>query len=277
MIGAVIGDIVGSRFEFCGIKTKHFDLLDPNCFFTDDTVMTAAVAKALMALGKEIISKPAENRLKIETALISQMRSFGKKYPNAGYGTRFSLWLRAKQPKPYGSFGNGSAMRVSPCALAANSIQNALELAEISASVTHNHPEGVKGAKAVAAAVYLARHGSSKAQIKEFIESYFYKFDFTLAKIRPGYSFNETCQGSVPEAIEAFLESTSFEDALRNAVSLGGDSDTIAAITGSIAFAFFDRDRSSRLGDAVLIRRAQYCLTPELRKIVRDFEEFIKE
>ena len=168
-------------------------------------------------------------------------------------------------------------MRVSPCALAANSLQNALELAEISASVTHNHPEGVKGAKAVAAAVYLARHGSSKAQIKEFIESYFYKLDFTLAKIRPGYSFNETCQGSVPEAIEAFLESMSFEDALRNAVSLGGDSDTMAAITGSIAFAFFDRDRSSRLGDAVLIRRAQYCLTPELRKIVRDFEEFIKE
>ena len=134
MIGAVIGDIAGSRFEFCGIKTKHFDLLDPNCFFTDDTVMTAAVAKALMALGKEMISKPAENRLKIETALISQMRSFGKKYPNAGYGTRFSLWLRAKQPKPYGSFGNGSAMRVSPCALAANSLQNALELAEISVS-----------------------------------------------------------------------------------------------------------------------------------------------
>ena len=230
MIGAIIGDIVGSIYEFNNIKTKKFEFWGKGCEFTDDTVMTVAVADALMSVKDEA---------GFQTEVAKKMRDYGARYPYAGYGYMFGEWLNSKQPKPYNSFGNGSAMRVSPCGFAARSIEEALKLAEISAGVTHNHTEGMKGAKATAAAIYLAKTGESKEKIKQYVEDNFYALTETLAEIRPKYRFNETCQNTVPQAIQAFLESDSFEDAVRNAISLGGDSDTLAAITGGIAEAFY--------------------------------------
>ena len=222
MIGAIIGDIVGSRYEWHNIKTKGFPLFGERCKFTDDTVMTIAVAEALLMGGA-----PED--------FIDSMKKYGRLYPKAGYGGRFREWLFGDKSDPYYSYGNGSAMRVSPCAWYADSLYEAEKLAEASAAVTHNHPEGIKGAKAVSAAIYLARAGRGQ-EIKSYVESkYDYDLDRKLDDIRPAYEFDETCQGSVPEAIIAFLESKGFEDAIRNAVSIGGDSDTIAAITGSIA------------------------------------------
>jgi len=227
MLGAIIGDIVGSVYEWDNIRTKEFPFFSEKCFFTDDTVMTIAVAEALMNGGKP------DN-------FIDSMKKFGKLYPNSGYGGRFGSWLHSDDRKPYNSFGNGSAMRVSPCAWYANSLEEAEELAKRSADVTHNHPEGIKGAQSTAAAIYLARTGKTKSEIKDYIENKFdYDLSRTLDEIRPVYQFNETCQQTVPEAIIAFLESRSFEDAIRNAISIGGDSDTVAAITGSIAEAAY--------------------------------------
>ena len=227
MLGAIIGDIVGSVYEWDNIKTKDFPLFSDKGFFTDDTVMTVAVADALLNGGT------ADN-------FIDSMKKFGKQYPDSGYGSRFGSWLSSAERGPYNSWGNGAAMRVSPCAWYAESIDEAETLAERSAAVTHNHPEGIKGAQATAAAIYLARLREPKDRIKEYIEGrYGYDLNRTLDVIRPGYRFNETCQETVPEAIIAFLESYSFEDAIRNAISLGGDSDTLAAITGSIAEAFY--------------------------------------
>jgi len=227
MLGAIIGDIVGSIYEFHNIKTKDFPLLDATCFFTDDTVMTIAVAEALL------------NGATTDS-LIESMKKFGRIYRNADYGLKFRQWLLTNTREPYNSWGNGSAMRVSPCAWYADSLEEAEACAELSAAVTHNHPEGIKGAQATAAAIYLARTGKTHAEIKEYIErKYGYDLNRTLDGIRTTYLFNETCQETVPEAIIAFLESHSFEDAIRNAVSLGGDSDTLAAITGSIAEAAY--------------------------------------
>jgi len=224
MLGAIIGDIVGSIYEFNNIKTKDFPLFSEKCKYTDDTVMTIAVADALMG----------------SDDFVSSMKKFGNLYPNAGYGGYFRKWLFSDDREPYKSWGNGSAMRVSPCAWVANSLEEAENLAMKSAVVTHNHPEGIKGAQATAAAIYLAHKGKSKAEIKEYIESkYKYNLSRTLNEIRPDYRFDESCQETVPEAIIAFLESTEFEDAIRNAISLGGDSDTLAAITGSIAEAAY--------------------------------------
>ena len=234
MIGAIIGDVVGSRYEFDNIKTKRFPLFSEMCMFTDDSVMTAAVANALL--------QSMEEKRPFKDTVTEQMRFFGRKYPHAGYGRRFFGWLEDEDPKPYNSLGNGSAMRVSPCGLVAKTLDEALELARLSAEPTHDHPEGIKGAQAVAAAIYLARTGKSKEEIRDCIEESFYTLDFTLDEIRPTYSFNETCPGSVPQAIEAFLESEDFEDAIRNAVSIGGDSDTIAAIAGSIAWSYYGRE-----------------------------------
>ena len=226
MYGAILGDIIGSPFEFDrGDKTKEFDLFTKGCDFTDDSVMTIAVGEALLAVGPQATVK------EIEEAVVTNMQDWGKRYPYAGYGGRFRYWLRERNPKPYGSYGNGSAMRVS----AAGG-----EVARATANVTHNHPEGIKGAEATASAIYMARNGSSKEEIKEYIEKEFhYNLDRTLDEIRPGYHMDETCQRTVPEAIIAFLESKDFEDAVRNAVSLGGDTDTLGAITGSIAEAFY--------------------------------------
>ena len=227
MLGAIIGDIVGSVYEFNNIKTKDFPLFSERGFFTDDTVMTIAVADALLKGGTS-------------DDFIDSMKEIGRLYPNSGYGGGFANWLFSDSREPYNSWGNGSAMRVSPCGWFADSLKEAEILAERSAAVTHNHPEGIKGAQATAAAIYLARTGTIKDKIKEYVESkYGYDLSRTLDEIRPVYRFNETCQETVPEAIIAFLESKSFEDAIRNAISLGGDSDTLAAITGGIAEAAY--------------------------------------
>lgn len=235
MYGAFIGDIVGSKYEFDNIKTKEFPLFSSGCDYTDDTIMTVAVAKAILR------GYHGEKGKGFETLLIEEMQDFGRRYPNptGAYGGSFSAWLHQEHPKPYGSYGNGSAMRVSPCGLVAVDLEEARALARASASVTHNHPEGIKGAEAVAAAVYLAKTGKTKEEIRQYISEHDYPLNFTLDSIRKTYSFDVSCQGSVPPAIVAFLESESFEDAIRNVVSIGGDCDTTGAITGSIAWAYY--------------------------------------
>ena len=235
MYGAILGDMIGSPYEFDrGAKIKAFPLFIETSRFTDDTVMTVAVADALLYAGIDAEEK------KICTAVVSSMQHWGEKYPNAGYGGKFREWLKEKVPKPYGSFGNGSAMRVSPVGWLYDSIERTREVARWTAEVTHNHPEGIKGAESVASAIYLARTGESKETIQKYIEEEFgYNLTRTLKEIRPAYRMDVTCQGSVPEAMIAFLESTDFEDAVRNAVSIGGDTDTTACIAGSIAEAYY--------------------------------------
>ena len=244
MLGAIYGDIVGSVYEFNNIRTKNFELFSEKSKFTDDTVMTLAVANALvifdeMTRDENCLDAPSKNNLAyFKEILISEMHTLGDKYPNEGYGGHFRFWLKEKQTEPYGSYGNGSAMRVSPVAWYANSLEECLGFAKASAEITHNHPEGIKGAVVTAGATYLARTGATLDEIKAFVAKY-YKIDFTLDEIRPTYQFNETCKDTVPQAMQAFFESTSFEDAIRNAISIGGDSDTLAAITGSVAEAYY--------------------------------------
>jgi len=263
MLGAIYGDIVGSVYEFNNIKTKNFELFCRKSEFTDDSVMTIAIADSLLQLGKERDSDCFKN------ILIEKMHYYGDKYPYAGYGGRFGLWLREKQTEPYGSYGNGSAMRVSPVAWYANSLEEAVYFAQASAEVTHNHPEGIKGAVVTAGATYLAKTGATMDEIKAFVGVY-YKIDFTLDEIRPTYRFNETCQRTVPQAMQAFFESTSFEDAIRNAISIGGDSDTLAAITGAVAEAYYGMTEREK-------NEAAERLDPVLLKIVWDFKKrFIK-
>lgn len=257
MTGAIIGDIVGSRYEFHNHRSKDFPLFTFSCFFTDDTVMTLAVAKALNKY------KSVTDYEKFKKTLVKSMHKLGDMYPECGYGGRFYHWLKDKINEPYNSFGNGSAMRVSPVGWYASSLEEAENLARATAEVTHNHPEGIKGAVSVAGAIYLARHGASMEEIRKYVSG-FYNIDFTLDEIRPTYRFNETCQGSVPQAFEAFFESVSFEDAIRNAVSIGGDSDTIAAITGSVAEAFYGVDVS-------LWEKAEFFLDEELLEIYYEF------
>lgn len=241
MLGAILGDIVGSPYEFDHNNYKHkdFPLLSEKSHFTDDTVMTAAVAVGLID-GKGLPERTF-------CAVQHEMRFWGREYPHAGYGGMFRRWLHAENPKPYGSFGNGSAMRVSAAGWLFDTLDKTLEMAKVTAEVTHNHPEGIKGAQATAAAIFLARTGHSKPEIKRYVEQTFgYDLNRTCDEIRPTYHHVETCQETVPEAIIAFLESVSFEDALRNAVSLGGDSDTLACITGGIAEAFYGMPQELR-------------------------------
>lgn len=232
MIGAIIGDIIGSKYEFTSDKTKEFELFTADSCLTDDSMMTIAVG---CACAKADLSDEED----FKSWVIYYMRKIGRQYPFAGYGHHFFRWIKSDSMGAYNSFGNGSAMRVSPVAWVAQSLEEAEKLAEWSAEVTHNHPEGIKGAQAVAAAIYLARTGKSKAEIKDYIEKQYYKLEFTLDEIRPAYKFDVTCQGSVPQAIQCFLEAADFEDAIRNAVSLGGDGDTQAAMAGAIAEAFY--------------------------------------
>ena len=231
MIGAIIGDIVGSRFECNNIKSKDFDLFSAGCFFTDDSVMTIAVADALIrAKGNlDILSEYA----------VESMQLIGRPFPDCGYGGSFYHWMYSDNPKPYGSYGNGAAMRVSACGFAAKSLEEAKALSKAVTEVTHNHPEGIKGAEATVVAIYLARSGYSIEEIQQHISTKYYPMDFTLDEIRDTYEFNETCQDTVPQALKAFFESLDFEDAIRNAISIGGDSDTLAAITGGIAEAYY--------------------------------------
>ena len=241
MYGAFSGDIVGSKYEFNNIKTKNFPLFSKGCDYTDDTIMTVAVAKAIMASHQERYEKGDDKGKSFQELLVEIMQDFGKRYPHptGAYGGSFAKWLRQKTPKPYGSYGNGSAMRVSPCGLAAVTIEEALALARASACVTHDHPEGIKGAEAVSAAVFLAKVGKTKSEIGGYIKKYYYPLQFTLDSIRETYQFDGSCQGSVPQAIVAFLESENFEDAIRNVISIGGDCDTTGAITGSIAWVYY--------------------------------------
>ena len=235
MFGAIIGDVVGSRFEFDNCKSKDFEMFNAECDFTDDSVMTLAIAKALM-----LHDKITEYDV-FKKELAEVMHEVGRRYPQCGYGGRFLEWMMYNRTEPYNSYGNGSAMRVSPVGWFANSLSECEKLAKATAEVTHNHPEGIKGAVSVAGAIYLARTRKRMDIIKEYVKR-FYDIDFTLDEIREDYDFYEICQKTVPQAFEAFFESTSFEDAIRNAVSIGGDSDTIAAITGSIAEAFYGVD-----------------------------------
>jgi ADP-ribosylglycohydrolase len=224
MLGAIAGDVIGSVYERYPIKTTDFPLFHPRCRFTDDTVMTVAVASAILE----------------GVDYATSLKAFGRKYPNAGYGGTFIDWIFQPEVQPYNSWGNGSAMRVSPIGLAFNEVERVLSEAERSAEVSHNHPEGIKGAQAVALAVYLARHGESKATIRAEIAGQFgYDLNRTVEAIRPVYRFDVSCQGTVPEAIIAFLDSEDYEDAVRKAISLGGDSDTLACIAGGIAQAFY--------------------------------------
>ena len=284
MLGAIVGDIVGSIYEWNRIKTKDFPLFADDCFFTDDTVMTCAVAEAVMNGGER-------------DDFIDAMKKYGRMYPDAGYGVRFGRWISSDDRAPYNSFGNGSAMRVSPCAWVMDCgfcartgtwPLRGRATAKLSAEVTHNHPEGIKGALATADAIFMCRYyfggyygdyeepinddpAECKRRIKEHIERHHgYDLSRTLDEIRPGYYFNETCQETVPQAIIAFLESTDFEDAIRNAVSLGGDSDTLAAITGSIAEAAY--------GIPDWIKEKTYTyLDDTLKDVLKRWQEFMEK
>lgn len=229
--GAIIGDIVGSIYEFDNIKSKNFPFWSYNAFFTDDTVMT-------IALYVSIVMHKKDSGRDFKKLLIYNMQKLGRKYPGCSYGAHFGVWLDAKEPKPYYSFGNGSAMRVSAAGFLADNMEEAIQYARESAEVTHNHPYGIAGAESVAVGIYMARDGNSKEQIRYELSKY-WDIDFTLEEIRPHYEFDETCQGTIPQAIVAFLESKDFEDAIRNAISIGGDSDTLAAITGGLAEAYY--------------------------------------
>ncbi len=261
MYGAILGDIIGSPYEFdMGNKSKEFELFDKRCEFTDDGVMSIAVAEGIMnALdgGKPVTSE-----------IIASMRRFGEKYPNAGYGMRFLGWLHDEDPKPYNSLGNGSAMRVSSAAWLFDTLDEVRHAAKLSAEVTHNHPEGIKGAESTASAIFLARTGHTKDEIKKYIEDEFgYDLSRTCDEIRPNYHHVETCMETVPEAITAFLEGESFEDVIRTAVSLGGDCDTLTAIAGSIAEGFYGVPEE-------LKAKCREYLTPDLLEVVDRYNRF---
>ncbi|AHE99087.1 crystallin [Thioalkalivibrio paradoxus ARh 1] len=258
MIGAIAGDIIGSVYEHRPIKSKAFNLFDPRCRFTDDTVLTVALADTLLT----------------GTPYVDNLRIYHDRYPDRGYGRSFRRWARSPSPAPYGSWGNGAAMRISPVGYAFDDLDTVLRQAEAFTVVTHNHPEGIKGAQAVAAAIFLARTGETRDAIRDTIETRFgYDLNQHTDAIRPGYTFDVSAAGTVPQAIRAFLDSTDFEDAIRIAISLGGDADTLACITGGIAQAFYRnvpnriqvpvyRILDDRLGQTVLRfmqRYAEFC------------------
>lgn len=260
MLGAIIGDIAGSRFEFNNIFTKEFELLHPDCYFTDDTVMTCAVAKALMEC-KSDWSELSEKAIRC-------MREIGREYPSCGYGAKFIYWI-FYEPTPYNSKGNGSAMRISAAGWFAKSIDEAKELSAKITAVSHNHPEGMKGAEATAVAVYMAKNGSSKEEIKNCMETNYYKLNQTVDEIRTDYPHNELCEMTVPQALQCFYEGSDFEDVIRNCISIGGDSDTLAAIAGGIAEAYYGIPKE-------IADKAKTYLDDLLLSIVTDFEQYIK-
>lgn len=255
MIGAIIGDIIGSRLEKNNIKSKDFELFTEESKFTDDTVLTIAIADCILH------SKDYEEMVK----------AYGKKYPAAGYGKTFKKWLAGTIEGPYNSWGNGSAMRVSPIGFAFEEEEHVLEEAKKSAEITHNHEEGIKGAQALAMSVFLARKGKSKHEIKTYVEEKFgYDLNRTIDEIRPNYKFDVSCQGSVPESIIAFLESENFEDAIRNAISIGGDSDTIASMTGAISEAYY-----TDIPKEIMDKMNTY-LPDDFKQIINQFSNFRK-
>ena len=258
MYGTILGDIIGSPYEFdMGNKSKDFPLFSKNSMFTDDTVMTIAVAEAFLGA--------PDNEEVIRQRLIQSMQKWGHRYPGAGYGLRFSDWLDSKNPQPYNSWGNGSTMRVSSVAWLYDDLDTVRRMARLSAEVTHNHPEGIKGAEATASAIFLARTGSSKAEIKAYVEKQFgYDLSRTCDEIRPDYHHVESSQETVPEDITVFLEGDSFEDVIRTAVSLGGDCDTLTCIAGSIAEGHYGVPED-------LKRKCEQLLPSDLITCVRDF------
>ena len=262
MFGAILGDIIGSPYEFDrGGKTKDFPLFVPESRFTDDTVMTLAVADALLVV------HPKEADEVVRQKLISSMQRFGRAYSTIGYGAKFLQWLFAENPRPYGSWGNGSAMRVSAAGWLFSDLETVLRMARLSAEVSHDHPEAVAGAQAVAAAIFLARTGSCKADIKEYIADTFgYDLSRSCNEIRPGYRHDVSCRGTVPPAVTAFLEGKSFEDVIRTAVSLGGDCDTLTCIAGAMAEAFYGVPEE-------LKEACRGYLPRDLRAVLNRFEE----
>ena len=252
MLGAIAGDIIGSVHEFVSCKTTDFPLFTENSRFTDDSVLTIAVADCLLS----------------GASYVETFHDYANRYPDRGYGTRFWRWIATGSREPYQSWGNGSAMRVSPVGFAFDTLESVLDEAKRSAEITHNHPEGIRGAQATAAAIFLARQGESKRVIRAEIQNRFgYDLTRTVESIRPGYSFDESCQGTVPQAITAFLDSNSYEDAIRLAISLGGDADTLACITGGIAEAFYG-DVPREIGDQALA-----LLDDRLRMTLANFRE----
>jgi ADP-ribosyl-[dinitrogen reductase] hydrolase len=274
MLGAIIGDIVGSRFEFNNHRSMDFDLFAPGCFVTDDSIMTLAVAKGIMETEKRVESSVSDYRFDgeyhhlLSEMTVKYMQEIGRQYPNCGYGGMFARWIFSDHPEPYNSFGNGAAMRISPVGFVAGTELEATSLSGTITSVTHDHEEGIKGAEATVIAIFLALNGFTKSEIRDRISNEYYSLDFTIDEIRPTYIFNETCQKTVPQAIECFLESDSFEDAIRIAISLGGDSDTIAAITGAMAEAYYG------VPDDIRHKGLAY-LDEELRSIYDQWENFI--
>ena len=275
LLGAVIGDISGSWYEFRGFKQRPAALVTQRDFFTDDSVLTLAVAEGMMN-GFEQVDRTklmqdesAQNAFRLE--IVKSICEFAHRYPDAGYGNTFLRWYveayERKVYQPYNSWGNGSAMRASFAGWAAQSLEEALLFGKLSAEVTHNHPEGIKGAQAIAAGIYLLRSGKSKADVREYL-SQMYDLNFTLDEIRPSYHFEVSCQKSVPQAINAFLEAEDFEDTLKNALSLGGDADTLAAMAGSLAEACYPIPTD-------LEERAWAKLTPDLQAVVRRANEFL--
>lgn len=255
LMGAICGDIMGSSYEFWRSRTKKYDFnpFPPRAKFTDDTVMSIAVAEWIMTGGD----------------LVKIMQKWGRKYPNSGFGGNFKLWLVDENPQPYNSFGNGSAMRVSAVGCVYDSLEETLEKAKESAEVSHNHPEGIKGAEATAAAIYLAREGKSKEEIKKYITDAFgYDLNRTCEEIRPKYKFDVTCQGSVPESIICFLESKDYEDCVRLAISMGGDADTMGAIAGSIAAEYYGEIPET------IFEKCWSKLPDDIKEIINEFREF---
>lgn len=260
MYGAIIGDIVGSRFEFDrGNKSREFELFGKGCEFTDDTVMTVAVAEALMDAGKDADEKT------IKDYLIRSLKKWGQKYPDAGYGARFINWVLSDDAKPYGSYGNGSGMRVSPVGWLYDSMERTREVARWTAEITHNHPEGIKGAESTAAAIFMARNGASQKEISDYIEKEFgYDLSRSLDEIRPNYHHVEDCMKTMPEAFECFLESESYESCLRNVMYIGGDTDTLCAIAGAIAEAYWGVPKG-------MIKKAEVYLPDDIKAVVKRF------
>lgn len=268
MIGAILGDIIGSRFEFDrGDKTKDFTLFTYESEYTDDTVMTVAVAEALLKTYGMSLTSLDEKKVKDD--LINSMKKWGRKYPFAGYGGRFIGWIMGDSTEPYNSFGNGSAMRVSPAGWLYDTLEETRKVARWTAEVTHNHPEGIKGAESVAAVMFLARTGHSKEEIREYVTREFgYDLSRTCDEIRPLYHHVESCQETVPEAMTAFFEGESFEDVIRTAVSLGGDCDTLTDIAGAMAEAFYGVPDE-------LISECFMRLPDDMRKVLDEFDELV--
>jgi hypothetical protein len=257
MLGAIIGDIVGSRFEWNNNRNKYFEFFTQECFPTDDSIMSLAIAHAIIISNKDY-SKLSKN-------VVESMQEIGRNYPDCGYGMSFINWIFSENPKPYNSYGNGAAMRVSAVGFVANSLDEVKKLSKLVTEVSHNHPEGIKGAEVTAVCIYLARNGKSISEIMDYIDKNYYPMNFTLDEIRDTYKFNETCQETVPQALRAFFESTGFEDAIRNAISIGGDSDTLAAICGGIAEAYYGIPKEIR-------KQALTFLDERLLNLLIEFE-----